>query len=416
MENIDHSFAGSAAAMHAFCLNVSPSNPSSLRMHLSSEQALLDLIYGAAVDPSLWEPAIAGFSDAIGGSGGWISRLSIINNSGGSADDPIARIDSLWLKRYVEYFEQKNPLHMVADPDAYARAWKPKILSDEDWMPRDDLVRTEFFNDFLKPQDMTSCFMIRLARFGHEFVTWNVGRPSRRGRFEQADLETAQRYHPHLIRAYKLSDKLSGLHALQGEISDVLDASPHGLVLVDGDGRIRHTNHAGAGLLRERGVFHVQGGRLSLVNSSVDRTLQRLIGQATASGVRSGGNVSLLTASRRWPLSLSVSPVAGERLVRFGERRTALICITDLEAGARFPEQKMQTLFGLTMAEARLAGALFEGLSLQDAAARFGISRNTAHVQLARVFDKTGTNAQSALVRLMMRLVGFTEGQARLDS
>jgi DNA-binding CsgD family transcriptional regulator len=60
----------------------------------------------------------------------------------------------------------------------------------------------------------------------------------------------------------------------------------------------------------------------------------------------------------------------------------------------------------VTPAETRLALALFEGLTLQEAAAIFSVSPHTVHAQLASIFEKTGTNRQSQLVRLMMRAVG----------
>jgi DNA-binding CsgD family transcriptional regulator len=53
-----------------------------------------------------------------------------------------------------------------------------------------------------------------------------------------------------------------------------------------------------------------------------------------------------------------------------------------------------------------VALAVFEGLAPKEIAATFGVSQHTVHVQLARVFDKTGTNRQADLMRLMMRLVG----------
>jgi len=83
-----------------------------------------------------------------------------------------------------------------------------------------------------------------------------------------------------------------------------------------------------------------------------------------------------------------------------------MVCVTDLEAGVRLPEQRLRDLFALTPAEARLALALFEGLSPKEAAMRFEVSPNTVHVQLARIFEKTGSNRQTDLMRLMMRAVG----------
>src|SRR5262245_89164 len=106
-------------------------------MHVSSEQALLDLIYGAAIDPALWEPAITRFADAIHGEIGWISNLSIVDGTGGSTGDPMARIDLYWPRAYIAHFGAINPLQHVSDPASYQRNWKPIILTDEDWIPRE---------------------------------------------------------------------------------------------------------------------------------------------------------------------------------------------------------------------------------------------------------------------------------------
>jgi DNA-binding CsgD family transcriptional regulator len=94
----------------------------------------------------------------------------------------------------------------------------------------------------------------------------------------------------------------------------------------------------------------------------------------------------------------------------FGRPRMALICATDLELDMRAPEDELRALFGLTPAEARLAGAVFDGLTLPEAADRFGVSVNTVRFQLARVFDKTGAARQADLVKLMTRLAGDLAG------
>jgi DNA-binding CsgD family transcriptional regulator len=84
-----------------------------------------------------------------------------------------------------------------------------------------------------------------------------------------------------------------------------------------------------------------------------------------------------------------------------------LVCVTDLDAGVAMPEQQLREIFGLTPAEARLALALFEGLTPAEAAADFGLSLHTVRAQLARVFEKTGASRQSGLMRLMMSAVGM---------
>ena len=59
-------------------------------------------------------------------------------------------------------------------------------------------------------------------------------------------------------------------------------------------------------------------------------------------------------------------------------------------------------VFGLSGGQKRLAREVAEGFGLTDAAHSLGISINTARTHLTRVYEKTGVNSQSALVRLVM--------------
>ena len=369
---------------------------------------LLDLIYGAAVDPTLWSTALEAYADRLGGTSAWLSQLSIEDGSGGNLNDPMARIDPLWPRRYAEHFADRNPLHQVDDPTGYLRQWKPIVLTDEDWMPKAELIKSEFYNDFLKPQDVGSTVMIRLAARGADIAVLNINRSLRAERFSPADKRLAARFQPHMIRSFGLSQKLNATLRLTGELASVLDLSPYGLILLDSKGRVRHVNRTAESLMREPGGLTVSGGRLSARLPEAARRLGALI-QAAASqdvGYCSGGSMALATSGRRLPLSLTVAPIRSRRLFSLNEGPSVLICVTDLEARVSLPEQRLRGLFGLTGAETRLALAIFEGATPREAAATLGISANTAKVHLNHVFEKTGVNRQSELVGLMMRAIG----------
>ena len=334
-------------------------------MTVRANSDFLDLVYEAALDPAAWTPVMERFADMVGGAGGWLSQLSTEDGSGADDADPLARVDPDWPQRYIDHFAQRNPLHHVDNPREYMRRWRPRILTDEDWMPKDDLVRTEFYNDFLKPQGIDSSMMVRLAARGVEIATMNISRAPHRGQFSRSDIETAERVHPHLIRAFDLGRRFAATRRLAG-------------------------------------------GRLTATNGADARRLTALIGAAgTSDGERrAGGSMALATPGRRAPLSVTIAPMRSERFAPVCRGRSVLVCVTDLEANVDLPEQKLRDLFALTRAEARLALALFEGLSPSEAALSFGVSPNTARVQLGHIFEKTGTNRQAELVRLMMRAVG----------
>jgi DNA-binding CsgD family transcriptional regulator len=180
----------------------------------------------------------------------------------------------------------------------------------------------------------------------------------------------------------------------------MMDLSLHGLFLVDAMGIVRQVNRTGESLMRDTMVLRISAGKLATNEFVTTKVLRGLI--AAASGGAAGA-MAVPVPGRRLPLSLTVTPVTADRfgLVSGG---TALVCVTDLEAGIVLPEKQLRTLFGLTPAETRLAAALLDGATMAEAAERFGVSINTVHVQLARLFDKTGTKRQTELVRLLMRL------------
>jgi len=195
---------------------------------------------------------------------------------------------------------------------------------------------------------------------------------------------------------------------LGGELAEVLDRSLHGLILLGPDGRLRHANLAAERMLAESGGLRLADGRLSAERAEDAKRLQGLIERAgSADGGRSGGSMGLQTPSRQLPLSVTIVPMKSGRAEALGTDHSVLVCVTDLDAGVALPEQQLRELFGLTPAEARLALALFEGSTPAEAAADFGLSPHTVRAQLARIFEKTGANRQSGLMRLMMSAVGM---------
>ncbi len=74
----------------------------------------------------------------------------------------------------------------------------------------------------------------------------------------------------------------------------------------------------------------------------------------------------------------------------------------DQDIAARLAVAKV--IFGLSNGQLALAQRIVNGESLTHAAAALGISINTARTHLSRIYDKTGVNAQTALVRTLLSI------------
>ena len=79
--------------------------------------------------------------------------------------------------------------------------------------------------------------------------------------------------------------------------------------------------------------------------------------------------------------------------------------IIDPDAHPRPPDAVLQTCFGLTLSEARLARKLSSGERLETVADQLGIAYQTARNQLKAIFAKTETHRQAELAALLARFL-----------
>jgi DNA-binding CsgD family transcriptional regulator len=82
----------------------------------------------------------------------------------------------------------------------------------------------------------------------------------------------------------------------------------------------------------------------------------------------------------------------------------AIVFVTDPEQRMATSAEILQLLFELTRAESRLAIALLDGKSLHEAAELIGVARETVRSQIKSIFQKTGTQRQGELIRLLSQL------------
>lgn len=378
---------------------------SASRTHLltqAGEDQVVDLIYAAALDPALWPTAMASVADMLGGTQACLTRLSVLDGTGEAI---ISRSDPNSIDQYMEHFSTKNLFVVTENPGAFIRGWTPVVLTEADCVPWEDYQASEYCNDFMRPHDLNAALFIRLELSETKVAKMNVGKSLRGGRFERHHVETAARLQPHLLRAYRFGRSLAVSLGPDRDLAQAVLGSAHPIYLVDGSGTIRLVNRAGERLLADDKGLTVLGGHLAARRQDSARRLEMLIAAATASeGPQVGGAMSLPLPGQRFPLALRIVPIPRVSMAMFSRPRTALVCVTDLETSVRSPEAELRALFGLTLAEARVATAIFEGRSMREAAQQLDVALNTVRFQLARVYEKTGVTRQAELVKMMMRL------------
>ncbi|HKW18435.1 MAG TPA: helix-turn-helix transcriptional regulator, partial [Terriglobales bacterium] len=141
--------------------------------------------------------------------------------------------------------------------------------------------------------------------------------------------------------------------------------------------------------------------------------LQNLISQAISTSKGAGFSAAGgLRISRHTGESLNVvvSPVRG-LATDFSETVSAVVYVTDPGVRIRPRNELLQSLFGLTPAECRIALLIGDGVATPEIRELAGITTNTLKTHLASIYRKTNTQRQTQLVKLIS-LIGIVDREA----
>lgn len=369
-------------------------------MQDTGESLFLDRLYDAAVEPARWPSVMEDLADLLGGTGGWLTRMSVVDGSGQGV---LARIDPTYATLYETYYARLNPFSNEADPASFMATWRPEILTDEAWLPRADLERTAYYNDFMRPQDIHSGMIIRLAAQGFDVCALTMTRSHRQGRFGSEALKRARRLHGHLRRAFRLTEELAmGGGMLPAGVADALDLSPHALMVLSPCGRIRRVNARAAALLGEGGGLRAIGGRLVAGRTDEARTLDALIAAAGAADpdLRTAGDMTLALSEARPAVSVTVSPVRSVATTVFEDGPAVLVSMNDPYAPTRADRSEID--FGLTTRERDALRWVAAGKSDWEIAVILGVSQTTVRFHVDNARRKLGAVNRAQAVALLL--------------
>jgi DNA-binding CsgD family transcriptional regulator len=230
-------------------------------------------------------------------------------------------------------------------------------------------------------------------RSGGPSALLTLMRPRGREPFGEEDLAFLRQLLPHVRRALDLQQRITATEARYEAAAGALDHLALGVLLLDEDGRLMGCNRAARERLAAREIRTGPGG----LAASCPRETAALR-SAVAKVVRAE---PAEPAAREWVTTLS-RPGSRPPLtaVAVPLRSGAALFVSNPDAGG-VPEAVLRGLYGLSGAEARLTRLLLGGSRIEDAAAFLGVTLNTARTHLKRIFEKTGTDRQADLVRLL---------------
>lgn len=230
---------------------------------------------------------------------------------------------------------------------------------------------------------------------------FRVSRHSSSPAFDRAERQQLAALVPHLRIAVSLFERLQFAGAQHGVFHAAAQGLGLALLVLDRNRRIVSSNALADQILDETEGLGRNGDDLVL-SSPVQ---QRMLGELLA-GTRPAQPLPRFRIERPRHGDLIVTARALDLSAIHAGTGAIALFLARPAAEANVDPAALQTLLGLTPAEARMAAAVAEGLSLAEAGIRLGIAHNTAKVHLRSIFAKTGIHRQSQLVALIASLNG----------
>jgi DNA-binding CsgD family transcriptional regulator/PAS domain-containing protein len=376
--------------------------------------ALLDTIYAAAGDPRRWSEALTRTSDYLGANGG---MLIYIAPHGGRGFTVLGRmseeLDEIFWQRYTW-----NPWSIAMKGIAF-----DSPVAGISLVERRGIQRTGFYADVLKPAGVEEMLAatVRSMAVKDGVGGFSFGLSERGVERTAESLRRFSRLLPHLTRAFDTSLQLGRYADGTRQLARALELMPGPALLLDAGRRITYANRGAEALLRMNdGLTVTPGGSLHLAaalpseTSALERALAEALSVANGDDSDSTlqGPLRLTRPSGRAPLLVLPVPLPAPAFAMWAlsESARAMVLVIDPEAQSLEIAGAVQTAFGLTAAEARIAALIGGGLSGPQTAAATGLSTETVKTHLARCFAKTGVHSQAGLVRLIGMLPRQTAG------
>jgi DNA-binding CsgD family transcriptional regulator len=369
----------------------------------SNVSSLLTNLYAAPASPELWPNALTA-----------LTELLHLNASAIVRTDLACKANGVYISKGVDPDVERLYSAGYGNQDVYRPRFlrmgrrRGELLMGDELCTHQEMKRTAFYQDILRKADIR--LWCAVATVHSDSVIENISfYHSWKDEAPGADLlALAKMITPHLNNALQLRAKLAGLEGLSKDLFAALDQADSGIVLFDHHGLCAFVNQPAKRLLDQRDGLLYADNRLGAADPQERSVLAELIRRAVSdlsSKSDKGGGTVRITRRQARPLHLRIAPFPSEHLPS-PAHFAAIGLIGDPEKGQKLPLEILQSSYGLTPAEAKLARLLAQGKTIAEAAETNRVTKDTVRSQLKSIFLKTGTRRQGELVGLLLTLPG----------
>lgn len=359
---------------------------------------ILHLAHHAASDPNLWDEVLRQLRVHLGASLIALIDHNFITHQGEISH--AAGIDERSRTLYRVRFAGKNVWL-----NAEHRLMQGNVFTGAELVPNWELVRTEFYRDWLRPLRAFHCLIGITFRRGEGISALVALRPLDERAFGSQNKRELSFLLLRLQCACELGTDFMVMRRNVEILSDIMQTLSEAIFVVDGECHPVFLNHAAERLLAEDDRLVLTHGMLAAASGQETGKLRQLVAAAAgcpgSGSATPNGEITIAGPSGARPLLLRIKPIPHSAIDRGGRYKQVVAVFADVATGATDTARQLHESYHLTPAEARLAALIVCGYTLHAAACSLHISNNTARTHMKRIYDKTETHRQVDLIRLV---------------
>ncbi|MFN3792172.1 helix-turn-helix transcriptional regulator [Massilia sp.] len=380
-------------------------------MDLSQAQfeRAINLIYDTLDDRSAWRGVFECLHEAVGGRAVHMLAFDAVHGalsySDGAAMTP--QIDLEYIQKY-QFIDPRVALIRTQ--------WTEEWLHCHEHFDEAFVSTNPFYQEYLLPHGARYLSLCKLVDNKEATVMLAFLRRPGEGPMPPEALAFLDRLRPHLQRAARmgLAQFVYSAQALVGHA--LVDKLRQPVMLLTTGGEVVLANEAARSLLGSTSLVQVADKRLVLPQAYRRAFLEQcaeLEHQARAAdgaGAETGKAFRVLHMSSEAGAAPDVlygffTLLVPERtLGSFGLRPLVMLFFYHPTSAQEIDSDLLTAAFGLSHAECRVASLLADGMPLKSIAEALGVQYDTVRKQLMSIYQKTATNRQPELVRLLMNL------------
>jgi DNA-binding CsgD family transcriptional regulator len=355
--------------------------------------AIVASIYRTIQDQSHWSEVLEQVARQVGGDKG------VIYSSGVSPDDGglwvVNNIEASSIDRYVRHYGALDAWRLNAEAHGQIDG---KIRTGDEVLPRSELYRSEWYNDFCSPLGLENLVHfvqpVTMGGFSpvmHFSVFGGGGRA-----FDDQTVRGLARYQPHLKQALllrSLVDERVRVTSAQMLLRAIGDPA----ILVDRTLRIVAVNDGAAELLRAG--IHLRSEKGVLAASPAGRDLPAALNRALRADDQGQPCTLVGGLPGRAACLYNIAPISLD--LSEAHRRDHAVVTVRLQRQREADVRLLRDLYGLTETEVKVARELVSGAQVRDISEKWRVSQETVRSHVKSILGKTGCRRQGDLIRLV---------------